>query len=137
MNKYISSKIERVDRRKAATLYDMGFDVLFIPCKLHPENNFYNLGVWENLFLMGQYKSFPTLENAFTYYNCTSETGKYIAFYVKREKIMIHFEFADGSNPYIFRGSALECLEEMKRWEKRFFIEPLKQGFYRLNEWRK
>lgn len=136
MRKYDFKTLERIDRRKAAALYDLGLDVLFIPCKLNPENNFYNLGIWENIFLDGQYNSFSALENAFTFYNCNNETGKYIAFYVKREKIMIHFEFADGSNPYIFRGSPLECLEEMKKWGKRFFIKPLQQGFYRMEEWK-
>lgn len=134
MNKYNFTTLERVDRRKAAALYGLGFDILFIPCKLNPENNFYNLGIWENLFLSGQYESFEKLYNAFRFYNCTNETGKYIAFYVKREKIMIHFEFSDGSNSYIFRGSPLECLEELERWQKRFFIKPLKQGFYKLEE---
>lgn len=134
MKHYNFKTLERVDRRKAVTMYHFGLDVLFIPCELNPENDFYNLGIWENQFLIGQYANFTALENAFTAYNCNSETGKYIAFYVKREKIMIHFEFADGSNPYIFRGSPLECLEELKRWEKRFSIRPLKQGFYRLEE---
>lgn len=134
MRKYQGSTLERVSKQKAAALYGLGFEVLFIPCKLHPENNFYNLGIWENMFLSGQYESFEKLYNAFQWYNCTSETGKYIAFYIKQEKIMIHFEFMDGSNPYIFRGSPLECLEELKRWEKRFSITPLKQGFYSLEE---
>lgn len=86
MKKYNFETLEKVDRRKAATLYGLGFDVLFIPCNLNPENNFYNLGIWENLFLFGQYESFEKLYNAFRCYNCTHETGKYISFYVKREK---------------------------------------------------
>lgn len=134
MRKYNFKTVERIDRRKAVAMYHFGLDVLFIPCKLNPENNFYNMGIWENIFLSGQYANFTALENAFTFYNCRNDTGKYIAFYVKREKIMLHFEFADGSNPYIFRGSPLECLKELKRWEKRFSIKPLKQGFYKLEE---
>ena len=134
MNKYDFRTVERISKIKAAELYNNGFDVLFIPCKLNPENNFYNLGIWQNQFLDGQYNSFEKLLNAFEYYNCTNETGKYTAFYIKREKVLIHFEFVDGSNPYIFRGSPLECLAELKRWNKNFNIEILQQYFYRLEE---
>ena len=45
MNKYDFRTVERVDRRKTAALYDFGFDILFIHCKLNPENNFYNMGI--------------------------------------------------------------------------------------------
>ena len=47
MNKYNFDKLERISKVKAKKLYSAGFDVLFIPCKLNPENNFYNLGIWE------------------------------------------------------------------------------------------
>jgi hypothetical protein len=134
MKHYNFDSVQRITKRKAEQLYNYGFDVLFIPCNLNPENNFYNLGIWENVNLSGQYDNFEKLVNAFTYYNCNSETGKYIAFYMKRETIWIHFEFSDGSNPYIFKGSPLECLEELERWEKRFNITVIKQGFYSLQE---
>lgn len=134
MRKYNFNKLERVSKRKAEQLYNNGFNVLFIPHKLNPENNFYNMGIWENVELVGQYETFEKLVNAFTYYNCRPDTGKYIAFYVSKEKSLIHFEFADGSNPYIFRGCPLECLEELKKWAVNFKITMLKQGFYKLEE---
>lgn len=62
MNKYHFSKLERVSKTRAKQLYNNGFSVLFIPCKLNPENNFYNLGIWENIFLQGQYNSFEENE---------------------------------------------------------------------------
>lgn len=40
MNKYHFSKLERVSKTRAKQLYNNGFSVLFIPCKLNPENNF-------------------------------------------------------------------------------------------------
>ena len=43
----------------------------------------YCLGIWENIQLDGQYNTFEQLYNACMYYNCTPETGRYIAFYVK------------------------------------------------------
>ncbi|SCJ99956.1 Uncharacterised protein [uncultured Eubacterium sp.] len=134
MNKYHFSKLERVSKTRAKQLYNNGFSVLFIPCKLNPENNFYNLGIWENIFLQGQYNSFEELENAFTFYNCNAETGKYIAFYVSTEKTYIHFTFFDSSNPYIFRGSPLDCLQELKKWGKYWKIEAEKEHFYYLSK---
>lgn len=121
MNKYHSNKLERVTKAKAKQLYNNGFSVLFIPCELNPENNFYNLGIWENIFLQGQYNSFEELENAFTFYNCNAETG-------------IHFNFYDRANPYIFRGSALDCLQELKKWGKYWKIEAEKEHFYYLSQ---
>ena len=93
MNKYHSAKLERVTKAKAKQLYNNGFSVLFIPCNLNPECEFCNFGIWQNIYLWGQYESFEKLENAFTFYNCTTETGKYIAFYVSTEKTYIHFTF--------------------------------------------
>lgn len=82
MRQYNGS-LKRVNKTVAKRLYNSGVDVLFIPCNLHPENNFYCLGIWENIQLDGQYNTFEQLYNAFMYYNCTPETGRYIAFYVK------------------------------------------------------
>lgn len=134
MNKYDFRTLERITKTTAKKLYNAGLDVLFIPCKLNPENDFYSLGIWENKFLDGQHDTFEKLENAFSYYNNRPDTGKYTAFYIKREKMMIHFEFANGSNPYIFRGYPLECMKELEKWDKCWNIEQIKQGFYKLVE---
>ena len=134
MNKYNFSKMERVNKTTEKKVYENGFNVLFIPCKLNPENDFYSLGIWENAFLPGQHETFEKLENAFSYYNNRPDTGEYTAFYISTEKSMIHFEFANGSNPYIFRGSVMDCINELKKWGKRWNIETLEQGFYRLEE---
>lgn len=79
-----NGNLTRITKTTAKKLYNAGHDVLFIPCNLHPENNFYSLGIWENVNLCGQYDSFETLCNYFAAYNCNSETGKYIAFYIKK-----------------------------------------------------
>lgn len=134
MKKYDLTTVERIDRRKAAKMYNMGFDVQFIPCKLNPENDFYSLGIVENMFLCGQYGDFNKLLNAYEYFNCRPDTGNYTAFYVERAKMLVHFEFSDGSNPYIFRGSPVECYNELLRWAKNFDISPIDSGFYKLTE---
>ena len=86
MNKYYGN-LKRINKTTAKKLYYAGVDVLFIPCKLNPENNFYYLGIWENKDLAGQYKDFETLCNYFTWYNCRPDTGAYIAFYIKPEDL--------------------------------------------------
>lgn len=135
MNRYKFKNVERISKTQAKKYYEKGFDVLFIPCKCNPENDFFSLGIWENAFLRGQHETFEKLENAFSYYNNRTETGKYTAFYIsKTEETFIHFEFVNGSNPYIFRGVASECFAELKKWSKNWNIETLKQGFYRLKE---
>ena len=126
--------MKRVNKTTAKKVYENGFDVLFIPCKLNPENDFYSLGIWENAFLQGQHETFEKLENAFSYYNNRPDTGKYTAFYISTENTFLHFEFVNGSNPYIFRGSVMDCINELKKWGKNWNIETLKQGFYRLEE---
>lgn len=74
--------LKRIDRKRARNAYNNGLDVLFIPVNCNPINHYWNLGIWENKSLDGQYTNFEKLCNAFEYYNCNNETGKYIAFYI-------------------------------------------------------
>lgn len=73
-------KYRRIDKRVARRLYDAGEDVLFIPCNMRPDN-MWGLGIVENKYLLGQEETFDKLVNAYTWYNCNNETGRYIAFY--------------------------------------------------------
>ena len=84
MNNYNFKTLKRINKTTARKLYSAGADVLFIPCKLNPENNFYRLGIWENKNLCGQHETFEKLCNEFEYYNCRPDTGNYIAFYIKK-----------------------------------------------------
>ena len=74
--------LKRINKYKARKAYYNGLDVLFIPCRMNPLNRAFNLGIWENKNLDGQYSDFTALYNAYSYYNCNNETGKYIAFYI-------------------------------------------------------
>ena len=53
----------------------------------------------------------------------------------------LHFEFENGSNPYIFFGTKTECENEKKRWSRNwdlFFIGNSDGNeFYRLSEKKK
>ncbi len=83
MRKYNFTGFKRINKTMARKIYNSGGDVLFIPCLCNPLNNFYNLGIWENKDLLGQYDTFDNLVNHFEWYNCNNETGRYTAFYIK------------------------------------------------------
>ncbi len=87
MNKYSfkdksGKTLVRISKTRARALYDAGSNVLFIPCKLNPANNFYALGIWQNKNLDGQYETFDKLVSYYEGYNCNAETGNYTAFYI-------------------------------------------------------
>ena len=86
MIKYNINDLQRIDKRQARRLYNAGYDVLFLPCNMNPVS-LWGMGIWQNLTDWGQYKDFDTLCNWYTWYNCTAETGRYIAFYIKRGAI--------------------------------------------------
>lgn len=125
MNNYNFDGLIRINKTIAKQIYNLGFDVLFIPCKCNPTNNYFNMGIWENRFLSGQYGDFETLYDYFAWYNCNSETGNYIAFYIRDNSgYSMHFNFENGSNPYIVNpNSILGLLEIYKKWKKTFFIK--------------
>lgn len=114
MKKYNFNNLERISKIKAEKLYNSGLTVLFIPCKCNPENNFYNLGIWENKYLQGQFETFQELLNNYEFYNCNyNELGLYTAFYIKKE--WYHIEFENGSNPYICKN-----INELERLLKKY-----------------
>ena len=72
----------RISKARAKAIYEAGNDVLFVPAKCSPVNDFYGLAMWENKNLDGQYETFEKLVDYYTGYNCTRETGYYPAFYI-------------------------------------------------------
>lgn len=79
--------LKRIPKNIAKSVYNHGLDVLLIPVNCNPVNPYWNLGIWENNKLWGQEETFEKLCNAFEWYNCNSETGKYIAFYIPVVKV--------------------------------------------------
>lgn len=95
MNKSTIGRYTRITKREAARRYNAGEVVRLTPCKMSPvspwgcfsdahkesyttvsDDNF-NTTVARN-------RDFETVVNAFTYYNCNNETGKYPAYWVIR-----------------------------------------------------
>ena len=78
MKHYTIDGLERISKATARKLYNQGIPVYACPCKLRPG------GPWspEVMFPTDAGRTFDQLVNAATFYNCTPETGKYLAFYV-------------------------------------------------------
>ena len=66
---------KRVDRGTAQRLFDKGHDVYGVPCNLSPSTGCCVL-------FNSKRGSFSQIENAAIYYNCNSEVGKKLWFYV-------------------------------------------------------
>lgn len=86
MNNYTFYKenytFTRIPKNKAKAAYNNGLTVVFCPCKLQP------FGSWGLSMDMNKCNincndiDFDKLCNEYEYYNCNSETGKYISFYI-------------------------------------------------------
>jgi hypothetical protein len=87
-----SNEFLRVNRTKAERLYNEGYTVYLLPCKVRPDFNAafilpydINIKVWQAH--ESQPSKFDNIVNYYHYYNCNyEETGKYIAFYVLRKE---------------------------------------------------
>jgi len=72
---------ERIQKRKARSLFNKGRTVYLVPSKLNPESPFVGyIGVNKD-----RSGDFDKAVNAFEYYNCTNETGRYAHFYTDNE----------------------------------------------------
>lgn len=130
MNKYVSNEIIRVNKTVARKLYNQGFDVGLCPCKANPESP------WGLMVRFNKHDfdySFDYVCNYFALYKCNSGSGKYPAYYVDKYTY-IHFTFKDGSNPYYFRGSAVDCLKEIKKWSNDWTIEGGESHYFELKQ---
>ncbi len=84
----------RISKSMARKLYDAGQTIRVCPCKVNPCNEYYPLSfdmnkeddVYSEPTMFDWEIKFDTRVNRFEYYNCQyNETGKYSAFYVKKE----------------------------------------------------
>lgn len=80
MNPIETRNYRRISKTKARKLYNEGTDILVVPCKVHPEND-WGIGVKTNIEYW-EHPSFEKFLNEFVWYNCQyNELGKYPAFY--------------------------------------------------------
>lgn len=70
----------KIRKNQARKLFDNGHTIVAIPHKLNPNNQFFAMGaVLEKV--PGTENNFDKLCDQLTYYSCTNETGRYLAFY--------------------------------------------------------
>lgn len=72
----------KINKVRARNLYNSGGAVIAIPCKLNPNNQFFATGAVLQK-IPGADHDFDKLCNQLSYYNCTNETGRYLAFYIE------------------------------------------------------
>lgn len=72
--------MRRINKRIARKLWDAGYEILFIPCKLRPDS-MWGLGVTTSKLFWGN-NSFDEYVRSCEYYNCNGETGRYLSYYV-------------------------------------------------------
>jgi len=78
----LKCRVKSIQKRTARKLYEFGVQIYLHPCKMRFDNPWqpplpYRLGEYDDN------RSFDEICNAFRYYNCDSERGKYIHFFVK------------------------------------------------------
>ena len=80
MNQIKTDNYTRISKQAARARHNAGQACYAIPCKLHPEN------MWQPPVPVPVYEpqgaTFNEWLNAFEYYNCDAERGRYAAFYV-------------------------------------------------------
>ena len=74
---------KRIDKRTARSLYNAGYTIYLVPCKIWPNDQ-----GWIRPYPISKKENelFDNHVNAFEYYNCNyNEFGCYAAFYIKKE----------------------------------------------------
>ena len=86
MNKIITNNYIRITKKQAESLYKTRQDFYMCPCNLNPDNAWIILKCSPSLYEEYKGKTFTTLVNEFTYYNCNNQLGYYPAFYMNRKE---------------------------------------------------
>lgn len=83
MNKISVGGFTRITRKEARKRYNAGEVIRMCAVKLSPVNMWGCFADCCREALSPRSREFDTVVNAFTFYNCNAETGRYPAFYVK------------------------------------------------------
>lgn len=84
MIKYETKNFIRIDKRQARKIYENNGELYMVPHKINPENSWGML-----LGPVNTFYPFDSMVNSATYYNCDSERGRYLAFYIKKENAAV------------------------------------------------
>ncbi len=79
MNHVTIDGFTRITKHAARKRHNEGLASYMLPCNMNPSN------IWMKPVYTPQGATFAEIVNAFEYYNCNTETGRYAAFYIKEE----------------------------------------------------
>lgn len=77
---YNGTYFKQIRKDVAKNYYNNGRSIYAMPCKMRPCRSWGGPNWWNKEYNDG--KPFDTLYNEYSYYNCNSETGRYIHFYI-------------------------------------------------------
>lgn len=81
MNIIETTNYIRISKVAARKMYEQGQTFFMTPARFHPESP------WGLLYEVSDFsKPFERLLNAFCYYNCSNEAGRYPAFYIQKKR---------------------------------------------------
>lgn len=105
----------RVTKAQAAKLFNMGFNVMFTPCKCRPANY---QGFWaefnksdkDRYNVAPDADLFSAIVDDYTLYQCQyNELGRYPAFYI-RDRLLLDFKPAQDGNGTVYGVSTVKDL---------------------------
>ena len=68
----------KINKARARKLFDDNKEIIAIPHKMNPDNQLFAMGA---VLVKGMGMTFDEACNQLTYYSCSNETGRYLAFY--------------------------------------------------------
>ena len=71
-------KMKKINKTQARKAFNNGLEVTMVPHKANPYSPWFSGASYNN----ASEKSFDELVNNITYYNCNSELGYYLAYYI-------------------------------------------------------
>lgn len=79
MSAVTTTSYRKVSKTRARIAHAMGYEVIAIPCKMNPANQFFAMGAVLDKHTL---PDFEKACNHLAAYTCTYETGRYLAFYL-------------------------------------------------------
>ena len=73
----------RVAKPRAKKLFNTGKPLYLLPCMASPHSPWNQFALVDNM----QARTFDQQVNAFEYYNCNSQMGKFAAYYVEKKDL--------------------------------------------------
>ena len=81
MNRYTIGNYTRISKAAARKMYYNGEDIVLCACKMRPGAPWYPEAIINKNMDIAPFNEFQKVVNNFEWYNCSTETGRYTAYY--------------------------------------------------------